>query len=63
MDLSVLFQGHVASKSVVEISFTYFVLAALKAMLRSVFLKTSVNSLPLFERVMNMDETVYIGEG
>lgn len=61
VDLSALFPNYTASQGAVEISFTDLILIVLKASLRSVFLKTSMDPLPLFDQVMKMDDVVYIG--
>lgn len=61
VDLPELFPNFVASQRSIDISFTHLVLIVLKASVRSAFLKTSLDSSPLFERVMKMDDTVYIG--
>lgn len=61
VDLSALCPNHVASQSALDISFSNLILIVLKASLRSAFLKTSLDSLPLFEQVMKMEDVVYIG--
>ena len=68
IDLAALFPEHSTSTATdtmsgpnaVGVSFTHLVLIVLKASLRSAFLKTSLNSLPLFEQFAKMDEVVYV---
>lgn len=61
VDLQAFFPNYAASQSAVDISFTNLILVVLKASLRSAIVKTSLDSLPLFEQVMKMDDVVYIG--
>jgi hypothetical protein len=55
VDLGVLFPGENIGAGAVEISFSHFMFAALKACLRSAFLETSLDSTPLFEAFLGLD--------
>lgn len=59
IDFEVLCPGEVLPDEVVAIPYVNLIMAALKATLRSTFLNTSVNSLPLFSKVMAADELIY----
>lgn len=63
VDLLALFPNFVVTHGTIDIdiSFTNLILMVLKASVRSAFLKTSLDSLPLFERVMKLDDVVYVG--
>lgn len=59
IDFHVLCHGEVLPEQPIEIPFNVLLMAALKAILRSTFLNTSLNSLPLFKKVMAADELIY----
>ncbi|KAH7471345.1 hypothetical protein FOMA001_g13595 [Fusarium oxysporum f. sp. matthiolae] len=61
IDMNILFPDFLPEQQSIEITFTTLITIALKASLRSSFLKTSLNSLPLLERVVEMDDIIYIG--
>jgi hypothetical protein len=61
VDLPPLFPNHVASQTAVDVSFTNLILIVLKASVRSAFLRTSLDSLPLFGQVTKKDDIDHIG--
>ena len=56
-----LFPNFMPEQRTIPISYTDLMMTVLKASLRSACLKTSLKSLSLFERVMDMDEILQIG--
>lgn len=52
--------GRALPPGVLEIDYTVLILLALKATIRSSFLETSLDSTPLFEKVMAMSDVVYV---
>jgi hypothetical protein len=60
-DLDVLFPNEIVEHNIVRVKYSAVILSALKASLRSAFLVTSMDSLPLFELVMSSDGLVHFG--
>lgn len=52
--------GGALPSGLLDILYTELVLLSLKATVRSAFLETSLDSTPLFERVMAMSEVIYV---
>ncbi|KAH9240173.1 hypothetical protein K456DRAFT_1719498 [Colletotrichum gloeosporioides 23] len=61
VDITQIFPGENISIEAVEIRFHHLIFAALKACLRSTVLETSLDSTPLFEAFLQMNEVVHMG--
>jgi hypothetical protein len=60
VDPAALFSGYEPDERIISVFYTNLMMTVWKASVRSAFLKTSLNSLPLSERVLRMDEIMHV---